>query len=98
MSRNEPTQCRITCKVQPRSSRNAIAGKLGDAWKIALTAPPVEGKANAALVDFFAKLFDTAKGNVSISAGEHSKNKTVIINGFSNEEAESILNNSNGGK
>jgi uncharacterized protein (TIGR00251 family) len=91
-------QCRIVCRVQPRSSRNALAGKLGDAWKIALTAPPVEGKANAALVEFFAKLFNTAKRNISISSGEHSKNKTVIISGFSNETAEAILNNSNGGK
>lgn len=98
MMKSDPVQCRIPCRVQPRASRNGIAGKLGEAWKVALTAPPVEGKANAALIEFFAKLFAVPKRQISISAGEHSRNKTVIIENISDTYAQEILTRNNGGK
>ena len=44
-------------KIHPRAKKNAITGQVGDALKVALTAPPVDGKANAACIEFFAKLF-----------------------------------------
>ena len=75
---------RITCRVQPRASREALAGMIGNALKIALTAPPVEGKANAALCAFFAKTFKCPKSAVS-------KNKIVELQGISLAEVREKL-------
>ncbi|MGH9568951.1 MAG: DUF167 domain-containing protein, partial [Candidatus Angelobacter sp.] len=57
-------------KVQPRAKKNAITGALGDALKLALTAPPVEGKANQAVVEFFADWFQIARSQVTITSGQ----------------------------
>lgn len=70
-------------KVAPRASRNAILGTLGDALKVALTAPPVDGKANEACVAFFAELLEVPRSSVSIVAGESSRNKRIRIVGVS---------------
>ncbi len=47
-------------KVHPRAKKNAITGELGDALKVALTAPPIDGRANEACIEFFAKLLKAA--------------------------------------
>lgn len=74
---------RITCRVQPRSSRCKIAGVLDGALKIALTAPPVDGKANAALCEFFASLLRCPKSAVSVVSGMTNRNKILEIAGVS---------------
>ena len=66
-------------KVQPRARRNAIVGELGDALKIALTAPPVDGKANEACIEFFAEALHVARSSVSIAAGHTRRNKVVRV-------------------
>jgi uncharacterized protein (TIGR00251 family) len=68
-------------RVQPRASRNAVAGEMGDAVKIALTAPPVEGKANEACIEFLAKLLGVARSSVTIAAGETGRNKVIRVAG-----------------
>jgi uncharacterized protein (TIGR00251 family) len=68
-------------RVQPRASRNAVAGQMGDAVKIALTAPPVEGKANEACIEFLAKLLGVARSSVTIAAGETGRNKVIRVAG-----------------
>ncbi len=73
-------------RVQPRASRNAIAGEMGDALKVALTAPPVEGTANEACIEFFAKLLKVARSSVTIAAGETSRNKVIRVSGLSADE------------
>jgi uncharacterized protein (TIGR00251 family) len=70
-------------KVQPRAKKNAITGNVGDALKLALTAPPVEGKANQAVIEFFAGFFEIPRSSVSIASGEISRNKLVRVNGIS---------------
>lgn len=70
-------------KVQPRARKNAITGTLGDAIKLALTAPPVEGKANHAVIDFFADFFEIPRSSVSIASGETSRNKLIRVSGIS---------------
>jgi uncharacterized protein len=70
-------------KVQPRARKNAITGMVGNALKLALTAPPVEGKANQALIEFFADFFEIPRSSVSIASGETSRNKLVRVNGIS---------------
>ncbi len=70
-------------KVIPRASRNEVVGVEGDALKVRLTAPPVEGAANAALVDFLARLLGIPKSQVSLVHGEASRRKVVAVQGCS---------------
>jgi uncharacterized protein (TIGR00251 family) len=69
----------LTVYVQPRSSRTRVAGMHGNAVKIYVTAPPVENKANGAVILFFADLFGVPKSAVSIKSGGHGRNKKVLI-------------------
>jgi uncharacterized protein len=78
-------------RVHPRAKKNTISGELGDALKVSLTAPPVDGKANEACVDFLAKLLKVPKSSVSIAAGQTSRNKVVRITGVSAAEMSGIL-------
>ena len=78
-------------RVQPRASRNAIAGEMGEALKIALTAPPVEGKANEACVEFLANLLKVPRSSVTIASGESSRNKVVRVAGMRASELEQRL-------
>ena len=55
-------------KVHPRAKKNAITGELGDALKLALAAPPVEGKANEACIEFFANLLKVPRPSVTIAS------------------------------
>ncbi len=68
-------------KVQPRARRNAIVGAIGDALKIALTAPPIDGRANEACIEFFAELLDVSRSSIMIIAGRSSRNKVVRVSG-----------------
>lgn len=65
--------------IQPKASRDAIVGLHGDELKIAITAPPVDGQANAHLVKFLAKQFRVAKSQVSLTKGELGRHKSVLI-------------------
>jgi uncharacterized protein len=73
-------------KVQPRAKKNAIIGELGDALKLALTAPPLEGRANAACIEFFANLLKVPRSSVTIASGETSRRKAIRVAGLSAEE------------
>jgi uncharacterized protein len=73
----------VSCWIQPRASRNAIAGLHGDALKIALTAPPVDGKANSALREFLADELSLPKASVEIVSGLTGRRKTVALKGIS---------------
>jgi hypothetical protein len=68
--------------LQPRSSKNEMAGPYRDGIKIRLTAPPVEGKANEALVRFLAKLLEISPSRIEIIKGHHGREKTVKISGL----------------
>lgn len=70
-------------RVQPRASRNAVQGEMGDALKIALTTPPVEGRANEACIEFLAKLLNVPRSSITIVAGETSRNKVIRVAGMS---------------
>jgi len=65
--------------IQPKASRDSIVGLHGDEVKVAITAPPVDGKANAHLVKFLAKQFRVAKSQVTIKKGERGRHKQVKI-------------------
>jgi len=69
-------------KMQPRARRNATVGELGDALKIALTAPPVDGKANEACIEFFADTLHVARSSITIASGHSSRNKVIRVTGI----------------
>jgi uncharacterized protein (TIGR00251 family) len=73
-------------KVHARAKINALTGTIGSALKISLTAPPVDGKANEACIDFFAKLLKLSRSSVTIAAGQGSQNKVIRVQGLSEEE------------
>jgi uncharacterized protein len=73
-------------KVHPRAKKNAITGEVGDALKLAITAPPVDGKANEACIEFFAKLLNLPRSSVTIAAGRTSRNKVIRVAGLSAEK------------
>ncbi|HEX9987354.1 MAG TPA: DUF167 domain-containing protein [Chloroflexia bacterium] len=76
-----PTGVTIRVYVAPRSSANKVVGVYNGALKVALTAPPVEGAANKALVEFFAKTLGVPKSAVKLIAGETSRHKVLSILG-----------------
>jgi uncharacterized protein (TIGR00251 family) len=78
-------------RVQPRASRTAIAGTMGDAIKLAITAPPVDGKANQAVIEYLAELFRVAKSSIVILSGETGRNKLIAVRGVSAEQVRKAL-------
>ena len=81
----------FTLRVQPRARRNAIVGLIGDAVKLAITAPPVDGKANQAVIEYLAKLFDVPRSSITIVSGETGRNKLIAIRGLSAEQVRNTL-------
>ena len=82
---------RVTVKVHPRARRSAITGRLGDAYKLDLAAPPVDGKANDECVRFFAGIARVPRARVRIVAGLTGRLKVVEVEGVSQEELEELL-------
>jgi uncharacterized protein (TIGR00251 family) len=73
------TCCCLTLHIQPGAKKTQIAGEHGEALKIRLAAPPVDGKANAALLAFLAKTLGLAKSAVRLKSGDTSRHKRVEI-------------------
>jgi hypothetical protein len=78
-------------KVHPRAKKNAIMGELGDALKVALTAPPVEGNANEACIEFLANLLKVARSSVTIAAGQGSRRKVIRVAGLTAQQVRDRL-------
>lgn len=81
----------LAVHVQPRASRDEIAGVHGDALKIRLKAPPVEGEANTALLRLLSKRLKIPLGALSIRSGASSRRKAVLIQGLKPEEVRAAL-------
>ena len=76
----------FSVKVHPRAKKDAITGEVGEALKLSLTSPPVDGRANAACIEFFAKALKVSRSSVTIAAGESSRNKVIRVSGLNSEE------------
>ena len=76
-------------KVRPRAKRNAITGELGDALKVSLTSPPVEGRAKEACIEFFVNLLKVPHCSVTIASGQSRREKVIRVAGLSAEELRS---------
>ena len=77
--------------VQPRASKTGLAGLHGDAIKLRIAAPPVDGAANEAVVRFLAHCLGISRGRVSIVAGQTGRRKTVTVLGITPERAREVL-------
>jgi uncharacterized protein len=69
-------------KVHPRARKNGIMGEVGDTLKLSLTTPPVDGRANEACIEFFAKLLKVPRSSVTIASGQSSRNKVIRVAGL----------------
>jgi len=76
----------LPVRAVPRASKNEIQGIHGDALKIRLQAPPVDGKANEALIRFLGETLDIPRSQISVASGETGRNKAVLITGISKTE------------
>lgn len=78
-------------RVQPRAAKNQLSGAYEDAVKVRLTAPPVDGEANQACIEFFAKLFGVAKSQVELVAGHTGRSKIIKVLGITSQQALKVL-------
>lgn len=86
-----PSGVRLAVHVQPGASRTEIAGVHGDAIKVRLAAPPVEGKANEVLLHFLADRFGVARRAVTLLRGVSSRAKVVAVDGVDRATASRLL-------
>ena len=87
-----PAGAVLNLRIIPRAHKNAIQGELGDALKIRLCAPPVEGAANSALIEFLSDTFSLPRARVQLLAGATSRNKRVLLSGLSSSAVQNLLN------
>jgi uncharacterized protein len=78
-------------KVQPRARKNALVGEMGDVLKISLTAPPVDGQANEACIEFLAKLLKVPRSSVTIASGHTGRHKVIRVAGVTAEQVRERL-------
>ena len=71
----------VSLYIQPRASRNEVVGEQGDALKLRLTSPPVDGAANKLCCEFVAKRCGVAKRDVTLISGERSRQKRLLVQG-----------------
>ena len=81
----------FSVRVQPRASKDEIAGELGGALKVRLQAPALEDRANEALVEFLAQLLKRPRAAVRILSGDRSRTKRVEINGVTRQQVLDLL-------
>lgn len=81
----------LNVRVVPRASRNEVRGELAGALKIRLQAPPVDGKANQALIDFLSEALNVSRSAIAIVSGETGRNKRVAVAGIKEEAARRLL-------
>ena len=81
----------ISLHIQPGAKREAVAGLFGTSLKIALNAPPVDGKANAALLRFLAGKLGIPKRQIELCSGASSRDKRVFVSGLTIEQVKSLL-------
>jgi uncharacterized protein (TIGR00251 family) len=81
--REDASGVSIEVRIHPRAKKNGITGEVGEALKVSLTSPPVDGRANAACIEFFAKLLKVPRSSVTIASGQTSRNKVIRVAGVS---------------
>lgn len=88
---------RLRLRVSPGARRPGVAGRHGDAWKLRVSAPPADGKANAAVLELLAETLDVPVRSLELVAGRSGRDKIVALDGLSSDEAERRLAAAAGG-
>ena len=81
----------LSVKLQPRASKNEIGDAHGEELKIKVTAPPVDSAANQALIELLAEKLGCSRGKVELIRGKTSRHKTILLHGFTADEARQKL-------
>lgn len=89
--RTDAARARLRVRVAPGATRSAVAGRLGDAWKLRVRAAPERGRANAEVVRLLADTVGVSPRNIRVVAGHTSRDKVVEIEGLSPADAERRL-------
>jgi len=89
---NKNGQLTLAIFIQPKAAKNRIIGLHDQELKIAITAPPVDGKANKATIAFLAKFFSLAKANITIWRGQLNRHKLIHLRNISLDEAQQKIN------
>jgi uncharacterized protein (TIGR00251 family) len=76
----------INIRVQPGASKNAVAGRVGDYFKLRLTAAPERGKANQAVVELLADVLGIPKSNIEVIRGQTARQKAIAVSGLTEGE------------
>jgi uncharacterized protein (TIGR00251 family) len=84
--RDDGSGVTFAVKIHPRAKKNAITGQVGGALKVSLTAPPLDGRANEACIEFFAKLLKVPRSSVTIASGASSRNKVIRVAGVTAQQ------------
>jgi uncharacterized protein (TIGR00251 family) len=90
--RNTPTGCTVTVRIHPGAQQDAITGIHDGALKISLTTPPVDGRANDALVAYLATSLRLPRARIMLLTGHNSRSKILSITGKSAAEVQVVLN------
>jgi uncharacterized protein len=77
---------KFTVKIHPRAKKSAITGEFGDTLKLSVAAPPIDGKANEACIEFLAKLLKVPRSSVTIASGQSNRKKVIRVVGISAAE------------
>jgi uncharacterized protein len=85
------TGATFAVKVHPHAKKNAITGELGDALKLSLTAPAVDGRANRVCIEFLANLLKVPRSSVTIASGQTGRRKVIRVAGLVAEEVRQAL-------
>jgi uncharacterized protein (TIGR00251 family) len=88
---DHPLGATFAVRVHPRTARTAITGTMGDALKLTLSAPPLDGRANTALAEYFSEIFSVPRGAVQVVAGIRSRNKVIRVAGRGAAELQQML-------
>jgi uncharacterized protein (TIGR00251 family) len=86
-----PTGATFAVKVHPHANKNAITGELGDAFKLSITAPASDGRANRACIEFLANLLKVPRSSITIASGQTSRRKVIRVAGLVAEEVRKAL-------
>ena len=86
-----PRGVRIVLHVQPRARTTAVTGRSGEALRIRVQAPPVDGAANAAVIRFLSDVLGVPRHRIHLTGGAGARRKTVEVDGLSPAEAEALL-------
>ena len=90
-TRNARLSATLAIRIQPRSSKNAVVGWIGNTVKLRVTAPPVEGAANTACLGLLSDLLNVPLSQLALVKGERSRHKIVRIDGLSDDQVRACL-------